>query len=101
MARTATTEPDETELDIDTPVSRLEGFYEAKIKALMPALMAQAGTITDHSPEARDAFFELLKATGGMPSYGVYVSPADREMERRRKRDEFDSIPEFANAVRF
>jgi len=100
MARSTADEVNATGLELDTPVSRLEGFYEAQIKALMPALMAQAGTITDHSPEAQAAFYKLLEATGGMPSYAVYVSPADRQAERNRKRDEFDSIPELANAVR-
>lgn len=82
----------------ESPVSTREGVIEKHVKILMPALMAHAGSIQSHGPEASEALLALLKITGAMPSYGVYQSPEEKRREARRQKDEMDDL--FPDAAR-
>lgn len=65
---------DETTGEQVTPVAPTdsdESFYCDRIKILVPAMMAHAGSIQGHSPEARRAFLDIIARSGDMPQYGV------------------------------
>jgi len=95
---TTTAENTEKAEDAALPVSEDETFYADQIAILLPAMMAHAGSIQEHSPASRQAFLAILERHGSMPQYGVYKEPQRPPQVRRRDSHE---LPEVAGAVTF